>query len=280
MSTITKLYTFSSGATILAEEHNTNYDVLYNWANGNITNSNIKSGAAIALSKLDLTNDATLSGDLEFSGEVTFSGDMILGTANQGDIWYDDGTKLTRLTPGTDGQVLTTKGAAANPEWASLPDSVPTGTVMDFAGASAPTGYLMCDGATVSQATYASLYAVIGHTYGADPGGGNFILPNAKGRATIGAGQGSTYANGVDAAGTNFALAGSGGMEKHKLVTAELAAHTHSKSGYIVTSNNGTGEGGSTAGSVSNFGNVDSTGSGTAHNNLQPYIVFNKIIKT
>jgi hypothetical protein len=126
MGTISKSYTFTNGATILAEEHNQNFDVLYNWANGNITNANIKSGAAIAMSKLDLTGDVTFSGDLEFSGDVefsnqvTFSDDVVLGTPNQGDILYDDGTKLTRLTPGTDGQVLTTKGAAANPEWAEV----------------------------------------------------------------------------------------------------------------------------------------------------------------
>jgi microcystin-dependent protein len=68
-----------------------------------------------------------------------------------------------------------------------------------YGGTSAPTGWLACDGSAVSQATYADLYAVIGHTFGADPGGGNFILPNlvskfARGSATPGTGAGSdTY---------------------------------------------------------------------------------------
>ena len=74
MGTISEAYTFTNGSTILAEEHNTNFDTLYNWANGNITNSNIKSGAAIAMSKLDLTGDATLSGTLTISGNNTYSG--------------------------------------------------------------------------------------------------------------------------------------------------------------------------------------------------------------
>lgn len=142
MSTITKLYTFSSGATILAEEHNTNFDTLYNWANGNITNSNIKSGAAIAMSKLDLTGDVTFSGDLEFSGEITFSGDVVLGTANQGDIWYDDGTKMTRLTPGTDGYFLKTQGASADPVWAevTMPTAVTYLIVNDTKAANTESG--------------------------------------------------------------------------------------------------------------------------------------------
>ncbi len=50
------------------------------------------------------------------SGDVT--GVTVDGTANQGDVWYDNGTKITRLTPGTAGQFLQTKGAAANPVWA------------------------------------------------------------------------------------------------------------------------------------------------------------------
>ena len=40
-----------------------------------------------------------------------------LGTANQGDILYDNGSVFVRLTPGTAGQVLTTSGASANPSW-------------------------------------------------------------------------------------------------------------------------------------------------------------------
>jgi microcystin-dependent protein len=67
----------------------------------------------------------------------------------------------------------------------------PTGTVSAFAGASAPTGYLLCDGSAVSQTTYAALFAVVGaNAYGTD-GGGNFSLPNLKGRTVIGVGVGT-----------------------------------------------------------------------------------------
>ncbi|MHA1853880.1 MAG: hypothetical protein ACTSUF_10310 [Candidatus Heimdallarchaeaceae archaeon] len=47
-----------------------------------------------------------------------------LGTTNQGDIFYDNGTSIVRLTPGTSGQFLQTQGAGANPQWASLATSL------------------------------------------------------------------------------------------------------------------------------------------------------------
>ena len=52
MGTISKSFTFSTGATITAAEHNTNFDTLYNLVNGQIDNDNIKASAAIANSKL------------------------------------------------------------------------------------------------------------------------------------------------------------------------------------------------------------------------------------
>jgi hypothetical protein len=73
MALITKSYTFSAGATILASEHNQNFDVLYNWANGNVDNANIKASAGISLSKLALGDNATFTGELTFANTVNFT---------------------------------------------------------------------------------------------------------------------------------------------------------------------------------------------------------------
>lgn len=56
MGLVTKSYTFSAGTTIVAAEHNTNFDTLYNLVNGNIENTNIKANAAIANTKLASPN--------------------------------------------------------------------------------------------------------------------------------------------------------------------------------------------------------------------------------
>lgn len=58
---------------------------------------------------------------------------------------------------------------------------VPSGAVFWFAASAAPTGYLKANGAAVSRATYAALFAVIGTTYGAGDGSTTFNLPNLLG---------------------------------------------------------------------------------------------------
>ena len=59
---------------------------------------------------------------------------------------------------------------------------IPTGTVLPFAGITAPEGFLLCNGQEVSRFTYAKLYEVIGDTYGSGDGATTFDLPNLIGR--------------------------------------------------------------------------------------------------
>ncbi len=190
-----------------------------------------------------------------------------------GDIMFRNSTVPTRLGIGTNGQLLATNSGATAPEWVDAPSGLPSGAVTVFAGSSAPTGYLLCDGSTVSRSTYADLYAIVGHTYGADPGGGNFILPDLRGNIPVGKDS-----------GTFTPLGDTGGEETHQLSEAELAAHTHDISSY--TGSSGT-EGANVKSGFDSNGSyktstakATSTGSGTAHQNLQPYLVMNYIIKT
>lgn len=62
--------------------------------------------------------------------------------------------------------------------------TLPPGSVHMFAGAAAPTGYLMCDGASVSRTTYAALFAAIGTTYGSVDAN-TFNLPDYKNRFLV-----------------------------------------------------------------------------------------------
>jgi microcystin-dependent protein len=80
---------------------------------------------------------------------------------------------------------------------------VPTGTIITFAGSSAPGGWLLCNGGAVSRTTYSVLFAVIGITYGNGDGVNTFNLPDFRGRTALGAGQGTGL--------TNRTLAGTGG---------------------------------------------------------------------
>jgi microcystin-dependent protein len=92
----------------------------------------------------------------------------------------------------------------------SLGLAIPAGTVVAFAGSSAPAGWLMCDGTSVASATYVDLYAAIGTTYGGNAT--NFALPDLRGEFI----RGLDNSRGVD---SGRAL---GSFQDH-----EVEAHTH-----------------------------------------------------
>lgn len=69
---------------------------------------------------------------------------------------------------------------------------VPVGGTIDFAGAVAPAGWLLCDGSAVSRTTYARLFAAIGVVWGPGDGSSTFNLPDLRRRFKIGSGSGLT----------------------------------------------------------------------------------------
>lgn len=148
--------------------------------------------------------------------------------------------------------------------------TVPSGAVCPFAGASAPPGWLLCDGAAYPTASYPLLFLAIGYTYGGS--GATFNVPDLRGRVALGV-SGS------------HALASSGGEETHTLSTAEMPIHRHGVSGdtgsrFIVTAAPSTLFI-TTAGAIEvTFVPMDDVGGSAAHNNMQPYLALNTIIKT
>lgn len=154
--------------------------------------------------------------------------------------------------------------------------SVPTGAVLPHAGASAPSGFVLCDGSAISRATYAGLFAEIGTTYGAGDGSTTFNVPDLRGRVPLGAGTGDA----ADA--TAHALADKSGAETHTLTISEMPSHAHPNTAgsntFSSTDDAGnTLQGGSV---VAGPGTSGSTGSGGAHNNLPPFLTLNFIVKT
>jgi len=172
----------------------------------------------------------------------------------------------------------------------------PVGAVISFAGATAPGGWLMCDGTAVSRATYAALFAVIGTQYGVGDGSTTFNLPNMKGRVPVGR----------DGADTDWDVLGeTRGAKTHTLAAGEVPNHGHTlvnagshNHAYSNAWTNAPGDGPSdinryhvavgipndrglgTAGNGDHGHTVNATtGGGGAHNNIQPSIVLNYIIR-
>lgn len=168
--------------------------------------------------------------------------------------------------------------------------ALPVAAVIPYAGSSAPSGWLLCDGSAVSRTTYAALFAIISTTYGTGDGSTTFNLPDLRGRSPIGKN-----------AGTFTTLGATGGEETHILVTAEAPSHTHTLTdpghGHQERSGGGSGSSqthasvGTTFSSSALYGNnpetevkttgitMASVGSDGSHNNLQPYQVLNFIVK-
>lgn len=104
---------------------------------------------------------------------------------------------------------------------------VPVASVLSFAGSSAPTGYLLCNGAAVSRSTYADLFAAIGITHGQGDGSTTFNLPDYRGRFMRGV-SGSGITRDPDKAGrTAMATGGNTGDNVGSLQDEAFKSHSH-----------------------------------------------------
>lgn len=153
-------------------------------------------------------------------------------------------------------------GTARDAQTGDGGSTAPVGTVVAYAGVTAPTGWLLCDGASYKKSLYPALAAVLGVT------GEIFTVPDLRGQT--------------------------GGEESHTLSEAEMPAHAHPVIGRglpgkweqgvsIYASNLGSGNGWT---SVSSYDakapgwlEAKSKGGGKPHNNLPPFYSIGYIIK-
>ena len=182
-----------------------------------------------------------------------------------------------------------------------LSTSIPTGVVNPFAGDTAPVGWLMCSGGTFSATAYPALASLLGSKYGAISGD-NYRLPDLRGRTVAGLdNMGGTDAGRLDLANT---LGTTAGTQTHTLTSAEMPTHTHTQNAHGHSLGGGQSFGmafGGNSGGFATFGvslafinsgtyqgpysamdttaTNQNTGGGGAHNNMQPTMLLNYIIK-
>jgi len=109
MALIAKPFTFSAGAVIIASQHNSNFDTIYNDYNGNIDNNNISGSAAIADTKL---------APISSTGKVNISALTVASQATGDLIYASSGSAWARLGVGSNGQTLQLVGGL--PAWAAV----------------------------------------------------------------------------------------------------------------------------------------------------------------
>jgi hypothetical protein len=97
-------------------------DIVYGQLNlsNSVLGSDIASTAALSVASVATSGNIVDGGTLGVTGATTLSGTFLLGSVNQGDILYDNGTSIVRLVPGTSGLPLVTQGASANPRYTTV----------------------------------------------------------------------------------------------------------------------------------------------------------------
>ena len=155
---------------------------------------------------------------------------------------------------------------------------IPTGTVSAFAGSAAPTGYLLCDGSEYDQTAQADLFTVVSTTY--NTGGetaNHFRVPDLRGRVVAGLGESLLGATADTLGEDNGVIADT---KEHTLIEAEMPSHNHDyfrapadRQGNAVGNTRVEDRG-------TNSEATTTTGGNQPHNNVQPTIILNYIIKT
>ena len=193
-----------------------------------------------ALTPLKLSQFAgTFHGDLSFDGDVTFKTLEVTDQAIINDLQATN-IKVDHLEADT-ARIQNDIYVGGN---INGPGGLPPGLIMAFAGSAVPTGWLECNGQSVSRAAYAKLFAAIGTTYGSRSAG-EFSLPDLQGqfiRGVSGGGVvGATQAYSTARPRNDFTGSASSVTQTHTHSFARLSASNggeHGHSGRIAAAPN------------------------------------------
>ena len=183
---------------------------------------------------------------------------------------------------------------------------VPIGGTIEWNGETEPEGWLFEDGREVSRTTYPALFATIGTKFGAGNGSTTFNIPDSCGRVTAGLNRGKARLTAKTGGVDGDVLGAVGGTEQHTLIVEQVPKHKHDgkaiKNGkhvhpFTVRGQQYSDQGGSRptlgganlslqwtsntdeAGEHDHLLELETSGGDKPHNNVQPTIIKNKIIR-
>jgi len=172
-------------------------------------------------------------------------------------------------------------------------EGIPTATIVPWSSASVPTGFLECNGQTVSRSTYSALFAIVGTTYGAGDGSSTFLVRNLGDNVPVG--KSNNKALGSTGGANTVASTGNvgGSTANATLSSSQLASHSHSITNISIPGSVRTGQRLQSGTSAQGNINTNNTGSGQGHSHnmsanfsgdatsvIQPYLTVIYIIKT
>lgn len=266
----------------------------------------------------DFSDIATaLTGSLPRDGQAGMTGQMktVDGSNTSPGYSYNNETNTGFLRAGTGSIGVSIQGTQigtfTSTGWSgAVTGFVPfvPGVVCDYAGATAPTYWLLCYGQNISRTTYSALFSAIGTTYGSGDGSTTFGLPDLRGLVTFGkanmGGSATSKLTSTFYAADPTILGNLGGSQYHVMNTSELVAHFHTASifdqGHSHTTqipgssgntggggafgnnpigaNTGTSATGVRVNSSNGLDTVNTTGGSSPFAIVNPGIIFNKII--
>ena len=244
----------------------------YSAQTGSAGNFLVNGNLSVTGNQVDVGN-MSVGGTFGVTGTSTFTGIPSGPTATTG-------TNTTQLAT----TAFVNASITANP-------GVLTGSLLMWPTTSAPTGYLNCDGSAVSRTTYASLFAVVGTTFGSGDGSTTFNTPNYTGRMPYGATIGSTGGSADSIVVSHTHTATSTVTDpQHQHLALDPNAGTYQNfavqngGGAIGAVYNNTANGSLQTGKASTGISVATTNTSTGvsgtNANLPPYLGINFIIKT
>ena len=156
---------------------------------------------------------------------ICTSGEMSGAVLTAGMMFFDTASNQLKLYNGSSWVVLFDISASTS---ATFPVSTPVGMISPFAGATAPNGWMLCDGSLQPTSNYPALFAVIGTTYGS--GSGTFGLPDLRGRSVFGKdNMGGTTASRITSAASSIVgtTLGAAGGSQYIPIHGHSISHDH-----------------------------------------------------